>query len=142
MPRTKALPEELTRRLAHRLTAVRRTGEDTDLPVCAVEGWPRALLGDCFVMRVSDLPSKPIDLTFEAVSLGEIVSEVELYVSTDPDSTRPLDASLVAELQLAKPDLLHTNEWEDYDEPLWDEAKSEVRLLVREYFEQADAHSR
>ncbi len=30
-------------------------------------------------------------------------------------------------------------EWDEYPEPLWDPLKSEVRLLIREYFEQADA---
>jgi hypothetical protein len=30
-------------------------------------------------------------------------------------------------------------EWDEYPEPLWDPLKSEVELLVRDYFEQADA---
>jgi len=32
-------------------------------------------------------------------------------------------------------------EWDEYPEPLWDPLESEVELLVREYFEQADADS-
>ena len=32
-------------------------------------------------------------------------------------------------------------EWDEYPEPLWDPLKSEVQLLVRQYFEQADADS-
>ena len=32
-------------------------------------------------------------------------------------------------------------EWDEYPEPLWNPARAEVRLLVREYFERADAET-
>ena len=33
------------------------------------------------------------------------------------------------------------DEWEEYEEPIWDPVKHKVHLAVREYFEQADADS-
>ena len=56
-------------------------------------------------------------------------------------TTVPLNWS---EMQTRLPGQDITNEedeWEVYDEPIWDPLKSEVRLLVKEYFEQADADS-
>jgi hypothetical protein len=59
----------------------------------------------------------------------------------DPVTTRPLDFAKVLAYLTGEQVPHERNQWEDYEEPIWDPIWSTVRLLVREYFEQADADS-
>ena len=60
-------------------------------------------------------------------------------VSGSTDTGYLIDAAQVEAFLRRQEVARRRYEWDDYPEPLWDPLKSEVQLLVREYFEQADA---
>jgi hypothetical protein len=80
--------------------------------------------------------------------LPQCVTPLEIFVEVkapsaagNTDAERLIDASSVQAI-LRREETPRSNlEWDEYPEPLWDPLKSEVRQLVREYFEQADADS-
>jgi len=92
---------------------------------------------ECHPLRERDT----VFLIISPVSLVEVLTEVRtvsLEGSTDTDT---LIERSDLEAFLSKSHIDSVYEWDEYPEPLWDPLKSEIRLLVREYFEQADADS-
>jgi hypothetical protein len=53
---------------------------------------------------------------------------------TQASNIQDLTERIFGELHFAK-----ESEWEEYEEPLWDPMRAEVRSMVREFYEQADA---
>jgi hypothetical protein len=86
--------------------------------------------------------TEALQLAMRSLRPVEVLLEVETPGPfDDPGTTRPLDAEKLR-AYLKREQVAHErNEWEDYEEPLWDPIRSKVRLLVRGYFEQADADS-
>ena len=57
----------------------------------------------------------------------------------DSDTTRPLEVSHLMEFISEQRSVDEESDWEEYGEPLWDPIATEVALLVKDYFERADA---
>lgn len=68
-----------------------------------------------------------------------IAWDVELSFSSDPTETYAWDIQDSVDRILREQRLTDESEWEEYEEPLWDPMRAEVRSMVREFYEQADA---
>ena len=75
-----------------------------------------------------------VSLRIQGITPFEILGSSEGGANTarviEPSELQPLPTQRCDETEY---------EWDEYPEPLWDPLKSEVRLLVKEYFERADA---
>jgi hypothetical protein len=88
------------------------------------------------------MPNVTFQLATPKVTRFDVMLEVQSRSRPgDPDTTLPLDRSHLIQY-LDPPECAdETDQWEDYGEPAWDPVWFEVHLLMRRYFEQADADS-
>jgi len=156
MPTATFLSESAVNRISNRLATVRPELRSTDAPESTML-W--CLPPTCWLVNphVAEVPAyvaeacecwqetgaiplatqhaEPIEIWFEVEGPGFL---------GDLSTTRPMFAKDEIEmfLHLTSPTpTCEEYEWEDYGEPLWNSVKSEVRLLVQEYVEEADADS-
>jgi len=153
MPATTPVPRSAFRRIANRITEIRpmfgvAVGSASTVPRCDLAVFCQRnpdFMGVAWRLeeetaRVCE-ELQSVQLAPQDVSAFDIYLDVETCVlpDDDVDSTRPLDASQLWTFVSEQRD--EAFEWEHYPEPLWDPVRSEVRLLIREYFAQADADS-
>ncbi len=131
--------EDIQPELDWRVTQRNTTG----LPPIATCGWSTFLIDKADELTAGGyrLPEDcdRASLTIKAVPLLKIL--VERTISSHEshaDTDRLIDRSDLD--ALSTEGYIDTEyEWDTYPEPLWDPLKSEVQLLVTEYFERADA---
>jgi len=150
MPKTLPLPQAVVDRLPNRVSAViPGTGHcglepnSSSLDQCDIDYWISNLAGRSRRYSQTGNPCYYADDRFlyavKPAIARIIVWDVELSYSSDPSEAYAWDIQDSVDRILREQRLTEESEWEEYEEPLWDPMRAEVRSMVREFYEQADA---
>jgi len=150
MPKTTGLPDSAINRISNRIRAI-QPDRDWSPAHASTMYLPAAPTCGSFIVlidNVEDLLGAGYQLSQECdvftvapTTRFQILTEVRTAPTDDSADTAGLFDERDLEALRSEEHADAEHEWDEYPEPLWDPLESEVELLVREYFEQADADS-